>query len=82
MNITNIEEDFKKYLELVYQHPEKIPFGQFMELKQAYFGCASQLLMKLKQDISPLSNEEGIITLMNLEEEVHNFWKQSLPKDK
>lgn len=74
----DLEHQFKLYLERVNFGNRALPEVQYIEMKRAFFGACGQLLLLMRDDLSELSDEEGVQVLADLLNQVGDFWsKQS-----
>lgn len=74
MDKFNIETLYQQYLQRVGLEESKMAPLQQKQLRQTYFGASGNLLMLLKNDISPLPEDEAVIVLEDLINQVANYF--------
>ncbi len=70
----NLEHQFSLYLQRVGLSDTLMSVAQMRETKRAFMGACGQMLVMLRDELSKLSDEQGVDTLQNMLEQVGNFW--------
>ena len=81
MKITSIKEDFEHYLKMMYPNLKGMSDEYRKQLKQAYYGCAAAIFMKLRDELPELTDDQGAEELEKLYQETVTYWNQFLPGD-
>lgn len=74
MDIFNIENQFKLYLDRAGVTKEQLNPIQYQEMRRAFYGSWGQCLLCLRDDVTKLSEKEGTKTLDKMLNEIENFW--------
>lgn len=74
----DIEFQYNLYLDKVGLKEENMHPLQALETKRAFMAAAGQILVLLRDDISELSDDEGIDVLEKLMTQVANFWTNEI----
>jgi len=74
----SVEYQFHEYARRVKLDVDKVPKNQWIETRRAFFGAWGQMLMTLKNDLSELSEDDGVEVLEKMHNEVLNFWQREV----
>lgn len=74
----DIEFQYNLYLDKVGLSEENMHPVQAQETKRAFMAAAGQILVLLRDDISELSDDEGVEVLEKLMTQVANFWTNEI----
>lgn len=74
----DIEFQYNLYLDKVGLKEENMLPVQAQETKRAFMAAAGQILVLLRDDISELSDDEGVEVLEKLMTQVANFWTSEI----
>lgn len=74
----DIEFQYNLYLDKVGLKEENMLPVQAQETKRAFMAAAGQILVLLRDDISELSDDEGVEVLEKLMTQVANFWTNEI----
>ncbi len=72
----NIEAEFQAYCNRVGLDLDSCSPVQVIETRRAFYAALGQLLVFLRDDLSSLSEDDGVVELQRLHEEVGAFWKR------
>lgn len=70
----NIENCWKKYLNMTGQDESKMPPIQIQETKRAFYGAFGQMLTMFEDDFMKLKEEDAAEVLEQWINQVANFW--------
>jgi len=74
----DIEFQYNLYLDRVGLKEENMHPVQAQETKRSFMAAAGQILVLLRDDISELSDDEGVEVLEKLMTQVANFWTNEI----
>lgn len=70
----SLDHQFKLYCERVKISREKVSPIQWIETRRAFFGAAANILTMFRDDLSELSEDDGVEVLEKMLQEAMNFW--------
>lgn len=79
--IDTLETDFSNYINTVYDEPETLDIEKLHDLKKAWFGAAYCMLCNMKM-IGGMTEEETILTMLDLEEQINNYVVNTINKNR
>lgn len=71
---------FYLYLKKLGLDPRTIPFGQYGEIKRAFYGGVGQMLMIIAMKLSELSDDDANERTLYLTQQITEFWKTEIEK--
>lgn len=74
MNQFDLNNQWKAYLKRGGLKEEEMNPIQCQEMKRAFYGACGQMLILLRDGISPLTDKEGMNAIKNMFDQVGNFW--------
>lgn len=77
----NLEEQWKKYLNLVAVKESELPQIQRQEMRRAFFGGMGQVLVLGREVISLMSEKDQVKILQDMADQVARFWRQENEKE-
>lgn len=81
MDKFKIENLYQRYLQLVALQEETMHPQQRVQLRQTFFGACGQLLILLRDDLTPMSEEHGAAVLAGMLDEVNAYFTTRLPQN-
>lgn len=72
--IFTVEHQFQEYARRVKISKDSVSPIQWIETRRAFFGAYAQLLAVFRDDLSELSEDDGVEVLEKMWQEVSNFW--------
>lgn len=76
----NIEQEFQKYCSRSKLDLDNCPTAQVIETRRAFYGAIGQLLFYLKNDLSEVSDDDGVAELESIWKQVATFWDRQAGK--
>jgi len=70
----DLEAQYQQYLRRVGLVESKMAPLQQKQLRQTFFGAAGSLLMLLKNDITPLPEDQAVLALEDMINQVSNYF--------
>lgn len=70
----DVEKQFLEYAKRVKLDKNRVPAIQWIETRRAFFGAWGQALYMLRDDLSELTEDDGVEVLEMMWQEVSNFW--------
>lgn len=72
--IFSVEHQFGLYAELVKINKKNVSPTQWIETRRAFFGAWGQLLFLMRDDLTQLSDDDGVDVMETMKNEVVRFW--------
>jgi hypothetical protein len=69
-----VDAMFNEYLKTVKLDARKMVPHQLRETRRAFYGAVTQLIILQRDELTKLTEEQGMQVLYNLLQESHNFW--------
>jgi hypothetical protein len=70
----NIEAEFQAYCKRVRLDLDTCHPAQVIETRRAFFAAIGQLLVFMRDDLSQLSEDDGVAELERMHDQVKAFW--------
>lgn len=71
----DVEKQFLEYAKRVKLDKNRVPAIQWIETRRAFFGAWGQALYMLRDDLSELTEDEGVEVLEDMKNQVLRFWQ-------
>lgn len=77
----NLEHQYSLYLQRVGVTEATLSASVNRELKRAFMGACGQILIMLRDDLTPLPEDQGVMIMDDLLNQVGSFWTEEMAKE-